>query len=87
MTDLEQSLTGPGGPFEIVEVEIRGVTTRVWKTAPGSLLCDIWVASRAHGARLPRLRGRALHLRPGAHPGRQPRPEAHRAVRARPGRP
>jgi acyl-CoA synthetase (AMP-forming)/AMP-acid ligase II len=50
MTDLEQSLTGPGGPFEIVEVEIRGVTTRVWKAAPGSL-CDVWVASRAHAPR------------------------------------
>ena len=50
MTELEQSLTGRGGPFEIVEVEIRGVTTRVWKTAPGSLR-DIWEASRAHSER------------------------------------
>jgi long-chain acyl-CoA synthetase len=49
-TELEQSLTGPGGPFEIVEVEIRGVPTRVWKGAPGSLR-DIWEASRAHGER------------------------------------
>jgi steroid-24-oyl-CoA synthetase len=49
-TELEQSLTGPGGPFEIAEVEIRGVLTRVWKTAPGSLR-DIWDASRAHAAR------------------------------------
>src|SRR5262245_31895524 len=43
-------LTGPGGPFEIVEVDIRGVPTRVWKTAPGSLR-DIWDASLAHAAR------------------------------------
>ncbi|HET6949469.1 MAG TPA: class I adenylate-forming enzyme family protein [Acidimicrobiales bacterium] len=49
-TELEQSLTGPGGPFEIAEVEIRGVPTRVWKAAPGSLR-DIWDASRAHAAR------------------------------------
>src|SRR4029450_9485384 len=49
-TALEQSLTGPGGPFEIVEVEIRGVPTRVWKTAPNSLR-DIWDASRAHAER------------------------------------
>jgi long-chain acyl-CoA synthetase len=49
-SELEQTLTGPGGPFEIVEVEIRGVTTRVWKTAPGSLR-DIWEASRAHAPR------------------------------------
>ena len=50
MTELERSLTGPGGPFEIAEVEIRGVTTRVWKTAPNSLR-DIWDASRVHAAR------------------------------------
>ncbi|MGH9214229.1 MAG: class I adenylate-forming enzyme family protein [Acidimicrobiales bacterium] len=50
MSELEQSLTGPGGPFEIVEVEIRGTRTRVWKTAPTSLR-DIWDASRAHGDR------------------------------------
>jgi long-chain acyl-CoA synthetase len=50
MTDVEQSLTGPGGAFEIVEAEIRGVRTRVWKNAPGSLR-DIWVASRAHADR------------------------------------
>jgi long-chain acyl-CoA synthetase len=50
MTALEESLTGPGGPFEIVEVEIRGVATRVWKTAPPSLRA-VWEASRAHGDR------------------------------------
>jgi steroid-24-oyl-CoA synthetase len=48
--DLEQSLTGPGGAFEIVEAEIRGVPTRTWKNAPGSLR-DIWLASRAHADR------------------------------------
>jgi long-chain acyl-CoA synthetase len=50
MTELEKSLTGPGGPFEIAEVEIRGVPTRVWTGAPRSLR-DIWEASRAHAAR------------------------------------
>ncbi len=50
MTELEQSLTGPGGPFEIDEVEIRGVPTRVWKNAPASLR-DIWQASLAHAER------------------------------------
>jgi long-chain acyl-CoA synthetase len=50
MTELEQSLTGPGAPFEIAEVEIRGVPTRVWTGAPRSLR-DIWEASRAHAAR------------------------------------
>jgi long-chain acyl-CoA synthetase len=50
MTELEQSLTGPGGPFEIVEVDIRGVPTRVWKAAPGSLR-DVWELSRVHAPR------------------------------------
>jgi long-chain acyl-CoA synthetase len=50
MTDLEQSLTGPGGAFEIAEVDIRGVGTKTWKNAPGSLRA-IWEASRAHGDR------------------------------------
>jgi long-chain acyl-CoA synthetase len=50
MTELERSLTGRGGPFEIVEAEIRGVTTRVWKAAPGSLR-DIWDASAVHAGR------------------------------------
>src|SRR5262245_44048206 len=50
MTELERSLTGRGGPFEIVEAEIRGVTTRVWKTAPASLR-DVWDASAVHADR------------------------------------
>src|SRR5688572_23146475 len=34
--------------FEVVEVEVRGVPTRVWKHAPGSLR-EIWDASAVHG--------------------------------------
>jgi long-chain acyl-CoA synthetase len=31
------ALTAPGAPFEMEEIEIRGVMTRVWKNAPGNL--------------------------------------------------
>jgi long-chain acyl-CoA synthetase len=41
-------LTDPGGPFEIGEAVIRGVPTRVWRSAPPSLRA-VWDASRAHG--------------------------------------
>lgn len=43
-------LVGPGLPFEIRELDIRGVRTRVWANAPASLR-DILEASRAHGER------------------------------------
>ena len=45
------ALTAPGARFEMDEVDIRGVRTRVWKNAPPSLR---WLieASRAHGQRL-----------------------------------
>ena len=42
-------LTAPGSPFEMEEVLIRGVSTRVWKNAPPTLR-DAFVAARAaHG--------------------------------------
>ncbi|MGH9301146.1 MAG: class I adenylate-forming enzyme family protein [Acidimicrobiales bacterium] len=40
-------LTAPGQMFEMDEVEIRGIATRVWKNAPTSLR-DVLVLSRAH---------------------------------------
>ena len=43
-------LTGPGGPFEVVEVDVRGVRTKAYASAPGSLR-DIWLASAGHGNR------------------------------------
>ena len=44
-------LTAPGSPFEIEEVSIRGVPTRVWKSAPPTLR-DAFVGARAaHGAK------------------------------------
>lgn len=51
---LEQArsvLTAPGQRFEMEEVDIRGVTTRVWKNAPPNLRFLI-AASRAHGDRI-----------------------------------
>ena len=41
-------LTGPGQMFEMEEVSIRGVPTRVWKHAPGSMR-DVLELSRGHG--------------------------------------
>ena len=43
-------LTGPGGPFEIVEVPVRGTRLRSYAAAPNSVR-DVWLASRAHGKR------------------------------------
>ena len=40
-------LTGPGGPFEIVEVPVRGIPVRTYTGAPNSVR-DIWHASRAY---------------------------------------
>ncbi len=44
-----EELTAPGQAFEMEEVEIRGVCTRVWKHAPRSAQ-DIIQLSRGHGA-------------------------------------
>lgn len=44
-------MTAPGQKFEMDEVEIRGVRTRVWKNAPPSLAWLIQ-ASRMHGDRI-----------------------------------
>nr|WP_051300508.1 AMP-binding protein [Actinomadura rifamycini] len=41
-------MTAPGQPFEMDEIDIRGVRTRVWKHAPPTLR-DVLEASRAHG--------------------------------------
>jgi acyl-CoA synthetase (AMP-forming)/AMP-acid ligase II len=41
-------LTAPGAPFEIREVEVRGVPLRTYAHAPNSLR-EVWLASAAHG--------------------------------------
>ncbi|MGI9591533.1 MAG: class I adenylate-forming enzyme family protein, partial [Myxococcota bacterium] len=43
-----QELTAPGAPFEVTEVEIRGVRLRAYAGAPPSLR-EIWLGSAAHG--------------------------------------
>ena len=53
MTSVEEArarLIGPGLPFEIEEVAIRGVPTRTWKHAPASLR-SVFQAAEAYGAR------------------------------------
>jgi len=44
------ALTGPGAPFEQVEVEVGGVPTTVFASAPAALR-DLLVSGRAHGER------------------------------------
>jgi long-chain acyl-CoA synthetase len=44
-------ITAPGTPTEVVEIEIRGVKTKVWKNQPPSLRAIVEM-SRAHGERI-----------------------------------
>jgi long-chain acyl-CoA synthetase len=48
LAEATAALTSPGAPFEIEEVEIRGVPTRTWKNAPPSLRA-VLEGSRLHG--------------------------------------
>ncbi|MHB8669209.1 MAG: class I adenylate-forming enzyme family protein [Acidimicrobiales bacterium] len=48
ISETHAALTGPAQLFEMDEVEIRGVRTRVWKNAPASLRA-ILETSRGHG--------------------------------------
>ena len=51
LAQAQALLTAPGQPFEIEELTIRGVPTRVWKHAPANLALLI-EASRGHGDRV-----------------------------------
>ena len=44
-------LTAPGSPFEMEEIDIRGVRTRVWKNAPTSLR-EVLLIGRSHGEKI-----------------------------------
>ncbi|MDE0977302.1 MAG: class I adenylate-forming enzyme family protein [Arenicellales bacterium] len=44
------TLTGPDTPFEVVEIEVRNSTMRVYKNAPLSLR-EIWLSSLIHAER------------------------------------
>jgi long-chain acyl-CoA synthetase len=48
VAEAHKLLTAPGSPFEMDEVMIRGVRTRVWKNAPPSLR-DLFALGRGHG--------------------------------------
>ena len=51
MQQAHAILTAPGMPTEVVEIDIRGVKTKVWKNLPPSLR-SIVAMSRAHGERI-----------------------------------
>ena len=51
LAEVEACLTAPGARFEIEEIEIRGVRSRIWKNAPPSLPM-LARFSRVHGERL-----------------------------------
>jgi acyl-CoA synthetase (AMP-forming)/AMP-acid ligase II len=48
IAEVHAALTAPGQMFEMEEIDIRGVPTRVWKNAPPNLR-TILEMSRAHG--------------------------------------
>ncbi len=48
VAEADRQLTAAGQPFEVVQADIRGLTTKVWKHCPATL-GDILIASRGHG--------------------------------------
>ena len=48
VAEAHAMLIAPGAPFEIDEIEIRGIRTRIWKNAPVSLRA-VFEQTRAHG--------------------------------------
>ena len=48
--EAHERLVGAGLPFELEEIEVRGVAMRAWKNAPASL-ASVLAASAAHGER------------------------------------
>jgi long-chain acyl-CoA synthetase len=47
LREVWKELTGPGAPFEVVDVEVGGVTLKAYKGAPSSLR-DVWLGSAGH---------------------------------------
>ena len=43
-----QELTGPGGPFEIAEIEVRGIPVKTFKSAPPHMRA-LWEITAFHG--------------------------------------
>ncbi len=50
LRQVRQELTGPGGPFEIIEAEVLGRQMKVYKNAPPSAR-EFWLSTAAFGPR------------------------------------
>ena len=50
IAEAHARLTAPGARFEMEELTIRGIRTRVWKNAPPTLR-DVFSSARGHGGR------------------------------------
>ena len=50
LRQVRQELTGPGGPFEIIEAEVLGRPMKVYKNAPPSAR-EFWLSTAAFGPR------------------------------------
>ncbi|CAA9500965.1 MAG: Long-chain-fatty-acid--CoA ligase [uncultured Sphingomonadaceae bacterium] len=51
LQQIQNQLCAPGMPFEMEEIEVRGVPTRAWKNAPSNLRA-LAALARSHGDRL-----------------------------------
>jgi long-chain acyl-CoA synthetase len=51
IADAHAALTAPGTPFEMEEVDIRGVVTRVWKNLPANMR-GVVTLGRAYGEKI-----------------------------------
>ncbi|MAE94123.1 MAG: AMP-dependent synthetase [Deltaproteobacteria bacterium] len=47
LREVWNEFTGPGGPFEVVEVDVRGIRLKAYACAAPSLR-EVWLASRPH---------------------------------------
>ena len=73
-----QEMIGPGGPFAMTEIEVRGVPVRVFDAAPPTMRTAVGAGGAARRQDLRRLRGRALHLRRDQRHVPRPRPSPSR---------
>jgi len=48
LREVWQELTGPGAPFEVKEISVRGVTLKTYASVPPSLR-ELWLMTAAHG--------------------------------------
>ena len=47
LREVWNEMTAPGAPFEVTEVEVRGIPVRAYAGAPPSLR-EFWLGSAAH---------------------------------------